>query len=266
MTNNTAAAANNLCIVDDDEAVRRSLGLLLLSRGYAVQTFASGEAFLEGTDLQRAGCVILDLRLGGMSGLQVFDALRAQDSPLVVIFLSGHGDIPVAVEAVQNGAFGWLEKPCNDERLLDTIARALQQAGEIATRRQARQAAQALWDKLTPALDAGRPPGGRGQAQQADRAGTRAAGTAHGGNAPGARVREAGAGEQPSAGSVSAGAWVVACRAPRSRVYPCVPIRRPPTAGYGRQRCTGGADSPQRPPRAFSSYAAGRSQRQGPLS
>ena len=150
MTNNTAAAANNLCIVDDDEAVRRSLGLLLLSRGYAVQTFASGEAFLEGTDLQRAGCVILDLRMEGMSGLQVFDALRAQESPLVVIFLSGHGDIPMAVEAVQNGAFGWLEKPCSDEQLLDNIARALRQAGENAVRRQARQAAQALWDKLTP--------------------------------------------------------------------------------------------------------------------
>ncbi|MBN8753042.1 MULTISPECIES: response regulator transcription factor [Variovorax] len=144
------ALANNLCIVDDDEAVRRSLGLLLLSRGYAVQTFASGEAFLEGADLQRAGCAILDLRMDGMSGLQVFDALRAQDSPLVVIFLSGHGDIPMAVEAVQNGAFGWLEKPCNDEQLLDSIARALRQAGENAVRRQARQAAQALWDKLTP--------------------------------------------------------------------------------------------------------------------
>jgi FixJ family two-component response regulator len=148
--NNMSAPANNLCIVDDDEAVRRSLGLLLLSRGHAVQTFASGEAFLAGADLQRAGCVIMDLRMDGASGLQVFDALRAQDSPLVVIFLSGHGDIPMAVEAVQNGAFGWLEKPCNDERLLDTIARALQQAGEIGVRRQARQAAQALWDKLTP--------------------------------------------------------------------------------------------------------------------
>lgn len=144
------ALANNLYVVDDDEAVRRSLGLLLLSRGYAVQAFASGEAFLAGTDLQRAGCVILDLRMEGMSGLQVFDALRAQDSPLVVLFLSGHGDIPMAVEAAQNGAFGWLEKPCNDERLLDTIARALQQAGEIGARRQSRQAAQALWDKLTP--------------------------------------------------------------------------------------------------------------------
>ncbi|BEP50152.1 MULTISPECIES: response regulator transcription factor [Variovorax] len=144
------ALANHLCIVDDDEAVRRSLGLLLLSRGHAVQAFASGEAFLAGADLQRPGCVVLDLRMEGMSGLQVFDALRAQDSPLVVIFLSGHGDIPMAVEAVQNGAFGWLEKPCSDERLLESIAKALQKAEEIAVRRQARQAAEALWAKLTP--------------------------------------------------------------------------------------------------------------------
>lgn len=144
------ALANHLCIVDDDEAVRRSLGLLLLSRGHAVQAFASGEAFLAGADLQRPGCVVLDLRMEGMSGLQVFDALRAQDSPLVVIFLSGHGDIPMAVEAVQNGAFGWLEKPCNDERLLESIAKALQKAEEIAVRRQARQAAEVLWSKLTP--------------------------------------------------------------------------------------------------------------------
>lgn len=144
------ATVNHLCIVDDDESVRTSLGLLLLSRGYAVQAFASGEDFLAQADLQRAGCVVLDLRMTGMSGLEVFHALRAQDSPLVAIFLSGHGDIPAAVEAVQKGAVGWLEKPCNNERLLDTIAAALAHAGELAARSQARRAAQALWDRLTP--------------------------------------------------------------------------------------------------------------------
>nr|WP_315235696.1 response regulator [uncultured Albidiferax sp.] len=140
----------NLYVVDDDGAVRRSLGLLLLSRGHAVQAFASGEAFLAGVDLQRPGCAILDLRLGGISGLQVFETLRAQQSPLVVVFLSGHGDIAMAVEAVQQGAFGWLEKPCNDERLLASVAQALQKASAIAAEQQARQAAQALWSKLTP--------------------------------------------------------------------------------------------------------------------
>ncbi len=141
---------HNLYVVDDDEAVRRSLGLLLLSRGHAVQAFASGEAFLAGADVQRAGCAILDLRLGGMSGLKVFEALRTKGSPLVVLFLSGNGDIPMAVEAVQNGAFGWLEKPCNDARLLSTIAQALEKSSAIATQRHAQQAAQAQWAKLTP--------------------------------------------------------------------------------------------------------------------
>ncbi|MCX7278753.1 MAG: response regulator [Burkholderiales bacterium] len=147
---NTNPLPLNLYVVDDDEAVRRSLGLLLLSRGHAVQAFASGEAFLAGIDLQRPGCAILDLRLGGISGLQVFEMLRTQQSPLVVVFLSGHGDIAMAVDAVQQGAFGWLEKPCNDERLLTTVAQALQKASAIAAEQQARQAAQALWAKLTP--------------------------------------------------------------------------------------------------------------------
>ncbi|MBC7376234.1 MAG: response regulator transcription factor, partial [Burkholderiaceae bacterium] len=141
---------HNLYVVDDDEAVRRSLGLLLLARGYPVQAFASGEAFLAGADVQRAGCAILDLRLGGMSGLEVFEALRVQSSPLVVLFLSGHGEIPLAVGAVQDGAFGWLEKPCNDERLLAVIAQALEKSASISAQSQARQAAQELWGRLTP--------------------------------------------------------------------------------------------------------------------
>jgi len=141
---------SKLYVIDDDEAVRRSLGLLLLSRGHAVQAFASGEAFLEGAALDQPGVAVLDLRMDGMSGLQVFDALRDKQSPLVVLFLSGHGDIPIAVQAVQNGAFGWLEKPCTDERLLEMLEKALAHATEIGTRLQARQAALSLWQKLTP--------------------------------------------------------------------------------------------------------------------
>lgn len=139
-----------LYVVDDDDAVRRSLGLLLLSRGHAVQTFDSGEAFLTAVDLKRAGCVILDLRMGGMSGLQVFEQLRARQSPMVVLFLSGHGDIPTAVDAVQKGAFGWLEKPCNDEQLLTSVHSALQKAAELAVKQQHQQEAQTRWERLTP--------------------------------------------------------------------------------------------------------------------
>uniref|UniRef100_UPI00128EEFF7 response regulator transcription factor n=1 Tax=Aquitalea magnusonii TaxID=332411 RepID=UPI00128EEFF7 len=89
-----------LFLVDDDEALRRSLILLLFSQGLAVQAFASGEDFLGAVNLRQPGCVILDLRLGGMSGLSVFEQLLAAHSPLVTLFLSAHGDIPTALEAV----------------------------------------------------------------------------------------------------------------------------------------------------------------------
>lgn len=140
----------NLFVVDDDEAVRRSLGMLFLSRGHAVQTFASGEAFLAKTNLFDGGCVILDLRMGMMSGLQVFDELHARSSALAVLFLSGNGDIAVAVEAVQKGAFGWLEKPCDNERLLEKVQAALAWSTAQRARLCARRAADALWQKLTP--------------------------------------------------------------------------------------------------------------------
>jgi len=142
--------ALSLFVVDDNEAVRSSLALLLISRGYAVQVFNSGEAFLEAVDAQRSGCVIMDLRMDGMSGLQVFDELRSRGSPLVVVFLSGHGDIPSAIAAVQNGAFTWLEKPCADDELLNAVGRALDKAAELVAEHCRRDQARKLWDRLTP--------------------------------------------------------------------------------------------------------------------
>lgn len=139
----------NLYVVDDDEAVRQSLGMLLLSRGHAVQAFESGERFLSSAKLHEGGCVILDLRMNGMSGLQVFDELRLRSSPLVVLFLSGNGDISTAVDAVQRGAFGWLEKPCREDIFLEKIRLALARAAELKTAAQARQKALSQWSKLT---------------------------------------------------------------------------------------------------------------------
>lgn len=131
-----------LFVVDDDEALRRSLLLLLLSQGLAVQAFDSGEAFLSAVNLRQPGCVILDLRLGGISGLSVFDSLLAAHSPLVTMFLSAHGDIPTALEAVRRGAFDWVEKP-DTQQLLDKLPAAIALA---------RARAQALrqWAELTP--------------------------------------------------------------------------------------------------------------------
>ncbi|TWI66177.1 two component transcriptional regulator, LuxR family [Pseudoduganella lurida] len=131
-----------LYVVDDDEALRRSMLLLLFSQGLAVQAFDSGEAFLDAVDMRQPGCVILDLRMGGISGLTVFERLRAAHSPLVTIFLSGHGDIPTALEAVRRGAHDWVTKP-DTQQLLDKLPAAI---GEARARSQALR----QWDELTP--------------------------------------------------------------------------------------------------------------------
>jgi FixJ family two-component response regulator len=140
-----------LYVVDDDEAVRKSLTYLLASRGYQVQLFDSGESFLARADVSRAGCVILDLRMDpGMSGLQVFETLHTRKSPLITLFLSAHGDISMAVEATKKGAFGWLEKPCADAKLLDSIALVLAEAATVADKLPAKREAEERWNSLTP--------------------------------------------------------------------------------------------------------------------
>ncbi len=141
----------NLYIVDDDEAVRRALASLLMARltDCAIQTFDSGEAFLQSAQLDASGVLVLDLRMQGMSGLDVFQLLQQRESPLVVVFLSGHGDIPVAVRAMQQGAVSWLEKPCSDERLMEAVSRAKMLAADIAKARRERQRALQLWAKVT---------------------------------------------------------------------------------------------------------------------
>lgn len=136
-------------VVDDDEAVRKSIYYLLAAKAYQVSTFASGEEFLATASLKRGGCAILDLRLDNMSGLQVFDALRARGSPLVTVFLSGHGDISLAVDATKKGAFGWLEKPCIDTLLRDTVALAMAEAQLVLDVFVQKIQKSALWQTLT---------------------------------------------------------------------------------------------------------------------
>ena len=141
----------NVFVVDNDDRICKAVGGLLLSRGYAVRTFSSGEELLRSPRLNQGGCVLLDLRMTpGMSGLQVFDALRKQDSPLVVIFLSGHGTIPDSVAAMKDGAADWLEKPCSEERLLGAVNLALERAAAVASRRSVKLQRLAPWQSLTP--------------------------------------------------------------------------------------------------------------------
>ncbi|MGQ5719477.1 response regulator transcription factor [Pseudochrobactrum asaccharolyticum] len=119
-------------IVDDDEAIRDSLSWLFRSRGVGVVTWPSGEDFLKDWTPDLQGCILLDMRMEGMSGLEVFDRLISLQARQPVIFLTGHGDIPLAVECLKQGAADFLEKPFNDNNLVDRVLDALHKAKERA--------------------------------------------------------------------------------------------------------------------------------------
>jgi len=112
-------------IVDDDEAVRSSLRLLIRSVGLQAQAFASAPEFLDGYDPRHPGCLVLDVRMPGMSGLELQQQLNQRGATIPVVFISGHGDVPMAVEAMQHGAFDFLQKPFRDQDLLDRVQRAM---------------------------------------------------------------------------------------------------------------------------------------------
>ena len=109
-------------IVDDEDSIRRSLDFLLRSAGYRTERWEDGEAFLKGADKADAACVLLDVRMPGMDGLQLQAEMTSRGYNLPVIVLTGHGDIATAVRAMRGGAVDFLEKPFNRERLLDALA------------------------------------------------------------------------------------------------------------------------------------------------
>ena len=112
-------------VVDDEEAMRESTQWLLESRGFHVETYPSAQDFLDGMDSNQAGCLILDVRMNGMSGMELQAHLRANGCILPIIIVTGHGDVSMAVTAVKHGATDFLEKPVNDEFLIDCVRRAL---------------------------------------------------------------------------------------------------------------------------------------------
>ena len=126
-------------IVDDDEAIRDALTWLFRTRQVASQPWESAEAFLAAWQPDWRGCIVLDIRMREMSGLECFDALRERGNTLPVIFLTGHGDVPMAVGALKKGAFDFLEKPVDDNALVDRVIRAL----ASDARRQASETSQA---------------------------------------------------------------------------------------------------------------------------
>jgi two-component system response regulator FixJ len=112
-------------VVDDDDAVRDSLRMLLKSAGVHAEACASAQEFLSTYDGSQPGCLVLDVRMPGMSGLEMQHELNMRGLTMPVIFITGHGDIPMAVEAMQHGAFDFLQKPFRDQELLDRVQRAL---------------------------------------------------------------------------------------------------------------------------------------------
>ncbi|MFA7429307.1 MAG: response regulator [Rhodospirillaceae bacterium] len=121
-------------VVDDDAAMRHSLEFLLSTLGQPVHVYASAEAFLEAWQPDQPGCLVLDVRMPGMSGLQLQRALSDRGAPLSIVFISGHGDIPMVVRVMQAGAVVFLEKPFNDQDLLDNVAAGLERAAEAAVK------------------------------------------------------------------------------------------------------------------------------------
>ena len=121
-------------VVDDDDAVRNSLKLLLKSAGLQAEVFGSAPEFLSKYEQAQPGCLVLDVRMPGMSGLDLQQELSLRGATIPVIFITGHGDIPMAVEAMQHGAFDFLQKPFRDQDLLDRVQRALTRDAENRAR------------------------------------------------------------------------------------------------------------------------------------
>jgi len=137
-------------VIDDDDAVREALGALLGSVGLNHQGFASSEAFLAVADRHMRGCLLLDVRMPGMSGLELQRKLQDQGVAMPVIIITGHGDVPMAVRAMKAGATDFIEKPFNEQYLLDRIQVCLKDDHEQWHTRQVQNEASVRFSNLTP--------------------------------------------------------------------------------------------------------------------
>ncbi|HEX5786601.1 MAG TPA: response regulator transcription factor, partial [Woeseiaceae bacterium] len=112
-------------VVDDDAAVRTAMQFLFRSVGMAAELYASGDEFLAAFDPMRPGCLVLDIRMPGLGGLELQERLLERNGRLPIIFVTGHADVPMAVEAMQKGAFDFIQKPFRDQELLERVSAAL---------------------------------------------------------------------------------------------------------------------------------------------
>ena len=136
-------------VVDDDEGVRDSLQWLLEGKDYRVRCYDSAESFLGRYDAREVACLIVDIRMGGMTGLELQDRLVERKSPLPIVFITGHGDVPMAVDTMKKGAMDFIQKPFQEEALVSLVERMLEQAKDTFNEHQHSASRDALLAKLT---------------------------------------------------------------------------------------------------------------------
>jgi FixJ family two-component response regulator len=142
--------STHICIVEDDGPVREALARLLVTLGHGVSAFRSAEEFEENPQSEPCGCLLLDVRLPGLSGIALHERLRKQNPEIPVVFMTGHGDVPLAVEAMKKGAVDFLIKPVDETVLINAVEKALEvHAAQLAKANQTRGVHELL-DRLTP--------------------------------------------------------------------------------------------------------------------
>ncbi len=141
--------ASTVYIVDDDEAVRDSLRWLLEANTYSVRAFASAEAFLSEFSEDQPGVLIVDVRMPGMSGLELQEQLILRKSTMPIVFITGHGDVPMAVSTLKKGAIDFLEKPFNESDLRETVSRMFDQANQRLQKAHAQKSHDSMLNRLT---------------------------------------------------------------------------------------------------------------------
>ncbi len=136
-------------VVDDDQSIRHAMGQLMQSVGLRYEIFSSADEFLARHSNERAGCLVLDIRMPGLGGLELQERLNASGSTLPIIFITGHGDVPMAVEAMQKGAVDFIQKPFRDQELLDRIGDAMKADRELRSAKAEKASVQQRVDTLT---------------------------------------------------------------------------------------------------------------------
>ncbi|HKP03740.1 MAG TPA: response regulator [Chthoniobacterales bacterium] len=145
-----SAAPELVCVVDDDQSVRRGLRRLFKSAGYATEMFASAEDYLARETFSGPICLVLDVRMPGLNGLDLQQALESHGAWEQIVFITGHAHVPTCRQAMKNGAVDFLLKPFDDVELIEAVARAFFRAKEALRQRAERRAARDMIDKLTP--------------------------------------------------------------------------------------------------------------------